>query len=956
MGAADKAGDGRLCDGSSCASDARLSPSPLTTSTLPFRYLCPLAFLSLDPCIRLSPVELFFHPFTLAPSYVVPLKTLRRAYPDLIVLSRQISVMPTASSKPARPIERSYSNPVPRKHRTVKRRGRAKDEFESDEEIVREVRTDSETDDDHSSIDSDSDSESSSSDLPADAHSEVVTPSTTQSPPPTELDRLPGDTAKDPSNSVGIFANATNWAEMVAGEDESGAADLPVIDFADMDGHLPEPHPPSPSPRSRKSHKAGKKSSTARATSAPPPASPSHQESIEGLPEEQEPIASTSHDPLSRSAFPRSSRGQTARQAYQQRLESDPSFVPKVGEFWGHDDRLLDKDLRSLSGWWRGRWQSRGRGRGGFGMRGRGGGGFFPNTSRSFSQDEGATPEEPAVPPVERTWTHDGFEEMKRRDERRRAQQEQQQPSSIPQRGFGFRGRGFVAARGRGGAFARGASTSPTTTHRPLNSNVSMGERVWYAQKPERMWTKQHDIFLYSDVATKPRPGVGPGVRVKLPGGNSPLIIRLPPRAPGARASDKFESTRSSPPEAEKPIVVRIPATSGKAKVIEEQPAAPAEKKELATTVEELSIEEVFTVRPNAVPNRRVDLSAPSSTAPSHTSQPGPGVPSTPPPRVPQPTVVEEVRHPIEQLSTLPVDDDRSSPSVQIQESILRNPPTSEEADSNMSSTLPPEEPQPRPAISMLHPLQTSFSPVPPATSPPYGSPFGYAPPLPPGIGVNNQGMPYEYATGRPVYIQPTPPPMYTPRPMMHGHHPSLSVPFVPMHLRHHSTASPDFLAHPHTPHAHTPIQSFVDPATGVPIFSPARQGSRIEIRAPTDGGEGKKPVRASHQRSSLSVAYSAEAAQPPFFAQQGTSAEDGPPSEELPPQPPMGHTHTPSMDSNVGYAPYPQPYYYHPEQYGYPPYVDMSQQMVHYEMYPPEQQHPQPHPQHHPSQPIVYY
>ena len=30
---------------------------------------------------------------------------------------------------------------------------------------------------------------------------------------------------------------------------------------------------------------------------------------------------------------------------------------------------------------------------------------------------------------------------------------------------------------------------------------------------------------------------------------------------------------------------------------------------ELATTVGELSIEEVFTVRPNAVPNRRIDLS-----------------------------------------------------------------------------------------------------------------------------------------------------------------------------------------------------------------------------------------------------------------------------------------------------------------------------------------------------------
>ncbi len=864
--------------------------------------------------------------------------------------------MPTASSKPARPIERSYSNPVPKKHRTVKRRGRAKDEFESDEEIVREVRTDSETDDDHSSIDSDSDSESSSSDLHADVHSEVVTPSTTQSPPPAELDRLPRDTVKDPSNSVGIFANATNWAEMVAGEAEGGAADLPVIDFADMDGHLPEPHPPSPPPRSRKNVKAGKKSSAARATSAPPPAGPSsHQDSAEGPPEEQEPVASTSHEPLSHSAFPSRSRGQTARQVYQQRLESDPSFVPKVGEFWGHDDRLLDKDLRSLSGWWRGRWQSRGRGRGAFSMRGRGRGGFFPSTDRSFSQDEGAAPEEPEVPPVERTWTHDGFEEMKKRDERRRGQQEQQQPNTVPQRGFGFRGRGFVPARGRGGAFARGGSISPTATQRPLNSNISMGERVWYAQKPERMWTKQHDIFLYSDIATKPRPGVGPGVKVKLPGGKTPLIIRLPPRALGARASDKPESTRSSPLESEKPIVVRIPVTSGKVKAIEEPPATAAEREEPATTVEELSIEEVFTVRPHAVPNRRIDLSVPSSSAPSHTSQPGPGVSSTPPPQVSQ-LAVEEVPHTIEELATLPADDSRSSPSVQIQESIPRSPPTSEEASSSLPTTLPPEEPQPRPALSMLHPLQTSFSPVPPPTSPPYGSPFGYAPPLPPGIGVNNQGMPYEYATGRPVYIQPTPPPMYTPRPMMHGHHPSLGVPFVPSHLRHQSTASPDFLAHQHTPHAHTPIQSFVDPATGMPIFSPARQSSRIEIRAPTEVGEGKKPLRTSHQRSSLSVAYSAEAAQPPYFSQQEASAEDGPPSEEPPPQLPMGHTHTPSMDSNVGYAPYPQPYYYHPEHYGYAPYVDMSQQMVHYEMYPSEQQHPQHHQQHHPSQPIVYY
>lgn len=65
MGAADKADGGRLCDGRSCGSDSTLSPSPLTTSTLPSRYLFPLAFLSLDSCIRTAAVEQF-HLFTLA--------------------------------------------------------------------------------------------------------------------------------------------------------------------------------------------------------------------------------------------------------------------------------------------------------------------------------------------------------------------------------------------------------------------------------------------------------------------------------------------------------------------------------------------------------------------------------------------------------------------------------------------------------------------------------------------------------------------------------------------------------------------------------------------------------------------------------------------------------------------------------------------------------------------------
>ncbi|KAN0063986.1 hypothetical protein ACQY0O_003592 [Thecaphora frezii] len=58
--------------------------------------------------------------------------------------------------------------------------------------------------------------------------------------------------------------------------------------------------------------------------------------------------------------------------AYRERLQKDPSFTPRVGQFWGHDERLLDQDLRGLSGWWRGR-----SGGGGGGGRGRGGSASF---------------------------------------------------------------------------------------------------------------------------------------------------------------------------------------------------------------------------------------------------------------------------------------------------------------------------------------------------------------------------------------------------------------------------------------------------------------------------------------------------------------------------------------------------------------------------------------------------
>jgi hypothetical protein len=61
------------------------------------------------------------------------------------------------------------------------------------------------------------------------------------------------------------------------------------------------------------------------------------------------------------------------REAYRQKLAEDPSFVPHIGTFWGHDDRFMPAGLRNrrpIRGGYRGRYFGRGfrRGRGGMRM------------------------------------------------------------------------------------------------------------------------------------------------------------------------------------------------------------------------------------------------------------------------------------------------------------------------------------------------------------------------------------------------------------------------------------------------------------------------------------------------------------------------------------------------------------------------------------------------------------
>ena len=834
---------------------------------------------------------------------------------------------PVTSPSPARTVNKAALQkpraPVAlKKTRIVRRRGRAKDAVESDDEFHREVGTDSESDDgDLSSLDSetdDSDTEPASENVLSHHHSHARALSSNEGARPVDEDKvghLNGDVAP-------FFAPSGNWSEMVADENANGPADLPVIEFTEFNGQTNFPN--KQTARSRKNSPRQRRSSSSPPTSAPPPTSNgavAHED--DGDKGEE---SGDGEEAVSASTLPRRVPGQTARQAYQQRLETDPSYVPTVGGFWGHDDRLMDKDLRSLSGWWRGRWQGRGRGRG-FPMRGGVRGGFHGRTAQE--NGDVSTEHDGDVPPVDRPWTHDGFEEMKQREEQRRLEQKSGHQENPSFRGGNRGGRGaFASVRGGRGGFGRGFAASPTR----MRVASPLG-RVWFTMKPELMWTKQHEGFLYLESALKPRAGQGPAYRIRLPG-SQPNVIRSTQRSrPTTASTSTSDSIGSNSSDFD--LVVRLPKRAGKRKV-----AADAPKQKAATP-----IEEVFTVRlkpavdPIPVPD---STSTPTDNAPppviSQLSQESRPQAATDP--LPQPSIPLQ----LEQLSVEPQASDPERQAL-TEQAVLRKP----------SSDSPVEIDEPEPSHTdqrpVLAPLQTVFTPPPPPPppaiqpSPVYGSPYGYA--LPHGIAVNQHGMSYEVATGRPVYLQPPPPPpMYNPRPLMHSHMPPPGIPFVPGHLRHSSAVSPDLLSQPpsHTP----PMSGFIDPSTGTPIFSFPRQTSRIEIRAPTDdtaklpkpstrGPSGLRTTAAAFEPSRSSettengfypsISSPSDGSSLPSYEITSGLADEASQQQPVPAMLAYGHYH------------HQQPYYY-PEQpqYGYPSYVEMPQ----YDMYNMDQQAPQ--------------
>ena len=745
------------------------------------------------------------------------------------------------------------SNPQTKGRVVHRRRARGRlGDTESDDELVREPHSDSDSESAASTLDSESISES---ELENEVNS-VPSPSQTPLIATASVSTPPSHSSPNPV----FFPPSRDWSDMVADENANGAAALPVIDFADISSHVEGTSPPS------------------HTVLSPLPTVQEQSQVSQGD------IGVASSSTVSRKPT------QTARQAYLTRLDSDPAYVPTLGQFWSHDDRLLDKELRSLSGWWRGRWQGRGRGtrgRGGFATRGREGfaGGWGMRGRGVFGNGGSSRPDdvqEEEIPPAERSWTHDGFEEMKKVEEAQRQE--------FPFRGKGAfpRGRGGPRAKlpSNGGSFAsQYRASSPQTPQTPQTPRTfrtpqipqappqieprqsttsdllrfGNGTRPWFAMKPERVWTKQFDGYLYFEARLKPVPnqGIGQGVRIKLPGmkgvtknaeelDNDAVVVRLPQ---WNSISSWTVPSNSQETLGDRVIIVRLPSNKVLRKEHDVQPP------EDVITVAPPPMDEPLPHRSIPVPSYQASpiheahqSMQPIVHPPKRTSdlvsnsQPSGSTSAPLNPHVETPFPLEMAF----KEATVAYDVTSAGPSQSHGGDIRPQGPDN-------LGTASPQPPQP-PVQPMLQAMASPFQP-----SPSYGLPYPYPTSglaLPPGIAVSEDGVTYEIATGRTVYLHTPPPhppppplqvPMYNPRPMpiQHRHHGN--VHFLPHHAHGHassmsmSVSPPIFLSSP-------------------PIFALPRQSSRVEIRAPGEE-KGKEREDAQHPNVQMHQAGSRLAA-----------------------------------------------------------------------------------------------
>ena len=887
------------------------------------------------------------------------------------------SVTPSSSIVNVKSIDTRTS--VTKTKRLVRRRGRGRDDM-SDEEFEREALTDSSDSQLTSGSDSDSEDEEPPDGLPANGGARPG------GEPQYVLSSAPSPVPKSVVNvHKPVIPASTNWSDIVAA-DETGANNFPVVDFNDLgklaaDTNVATRDAPSTSTLTPAQLKAAKQkakrkakkeklkalSSAAAAVPGPSSAESPHVNKVEPLP--SSPVTEPEPGSIPNQHTPRLPKP-NPRQAYLERLTNDPSYVPRVGAFWGHDDRLMDKELRSMSPWWRGRGRG-GRGRGGvytptgrdYGFRGRGsfasgrarGRGFGPEPHQNSGSDASPLP---------------GSSVHSREPSTSRAPREDVDDartlSSSP-RGHWSEARGRGSARGRG--FVRGgragtpAKVSPRargsfSTPRPAEDDSKLPSAKPAprpGKKTERAWTKPLDESLIANATganpkrhTRRNSSVASSspvsdVRVKLPGTSYPASVQInlenagakpqaaAPSSPGRDVGDQSNSPSSA--EKPKPAVVKLPIRQ---KIRVSGPvaaAASAAAKSAEHADSPLPAKNELSSQSNvAIPAAAIGITEEQDGQPFDEKDPF--------------------------VVRMPPDEDRAN--------ILRQTLST----SAVSSSPSPSQKLPA-GSSPPVPLSRPESAAPPPFAPAYVAPQTAFAHLPPGVGYSDNGMLFELATGRPVILAPPQPaPMFHPPPRMpyvppltprHAHEfhppppagtpPPASAPFGANGYL--SAESPRYSPYPRET---TPVDA------SAPIFVPARS-SAIEIRAPSVDDESsgskssagtsasslptsagtkppKQPVKTpSNLRTSVSAPTEPSV---PDAASSTTKGDAAAPPSPFAPQPYANDTYFYHGPEYAVYAPVPvgvdgQPQYgaFYPEaQYAIPPYGDPNPYAAHGTVY----------------------
>jgi hypothetical protein len=121
-----------------------------------------------------------------------------------------------------------------------------------------------------------------------------------------------------------------------------------------------------------------------------------------------------------------------------------------------------------------------------------------------------------------------------------------------------------LVGRGREALLVEVAYRLFTITNGTWARSALPSGRVWFAMKPDRVWTKQHDGFLHFDPALKARPGHGQGLKVKIPGNQSQVVRAHSGTQSATPQPMRKQSIASSfgSEDGEKTFVVRIPRSA----------------------------------------------------------------------------------------------------------------------------------------------------------------------------------------------------------------------------------------------------------------------------------------------------------------------------------------------------------------------------------------------------------